>query len=480
MSSRLARGSRALLVAALAHAVLVPAPARAQFLDFRLARVGLERNPLAGSMRLEAMGGLTVVGQDENNQISLFDWDGNVAGLIDDRDATSVDFWYSNLNYLVPAGTGVRDDINYNRGGVLGVYRGGNNAVGVAWNYAEISAKDATGIPRRMKRHEYEGLYSARIGTRVLAGLHANVSTETERNRTTDLYRLTHDTVRGGGGGGLAVRILPELVVAARGTGGRESVDGRSTSVFHTDEFTWDRPVREGALSAFVDLGPRLNGAASLSRLDLEGREDVTLSWSVKFLFNPTLDVYRQERPTFSEDLSTTTFRTRWGARPIPNLELGASYDRAETDYTVRTVPNVLGSLGAEDRTQTDSRAVGGAGYTFLRNRAFVGAEIRRETAEAESRLDSPATTAERTRTGFHLGGEWFVTPALATRIGYVTRSDEADAGAGDVSSSFATAGVGVLLKGGVIELNASYARVLDSDEDLEQDTVSLYSRLLF
>jgi hypothetical protein len=484
MPFRRARGRRAPCPAAPAlaagAALLLAAPAGAQFLDLRLDRVGLERNPRAGSMRLDAMGGLLVVGRDENNQISLWDWDGNVAGLVEDRDVTSAELWYSNLNHLVPAVGGVRDDLHLNRGGVLGVYRGGANAVGVAWNYAEISAKDETRIPRRMKRSEFEGLYSARIGSRVLAGLRAGVATETERNRTAEIYRLTHDAVGGGGGGAIAVRILPELTVAARGDFRHESVDGRSTSVFHTDEFTWDRPSKEGALSAFVDLGPRLEGAASVSRSTLEGREDVILSWSAKFFFNPTPDVFREERPALSEDGTTTTARTRWSSRPIPDLELGASVDRAKTDYTVETVPNVFGSLGAEDRTRTDTRLAGGAGYTFLRNRAFAGTEVRRETSEITSRLGAAAGTEERTRTAFHAGGEWLVSPALATRIGYAYRTDETDAGGPDLASSFLTAGIGVLLRGGVIELNATYARVLDSDVDLDQNTASAYARLLF
>lgn len=68
--------------------------AEAQFLSDQIADADGERLFRNPSPRLSAMGLLGIAVEDENNEINLFDYIGSPAGLLADRDTTSVDFQY--------------------------------------------------------------------------------------------------------------------------------------------------------------------------------------------------------------------------------------------------------------------------------------------------------------------------------------------------------------------------------------------------
>ena len=78
----------ALALAALAGA---PVPARAQFLAPALDRAGFDSRLRQPSLRLAMLGGLSLVVDDENNRLNLWDFGGSGTGLLADRDSTSVD-----------------------------------------------------------------------------------------------------------------------------------------------------------------------------------------------------------------------------------------------------------------------------------------------------------------------------------------------------------------------------------------------------
>src|SRR5262249_25531613 len=54
-------------------------------------RPGFERKLTQPSLRLVTLGGMSLLFDDENNEINLWDFAGSSLGLIDDRDSTSLD-----------------------------------------------------------------------------------------------------------------------------------------------------------------------------------------------------------------------------------------------------------------------------------------------------------------------------------------------------------------------------------------------------
>jgi hypothetical protein len=67
---------------------------QAQFLSQQVAESDGERLLTNPSPRLAGMGLLKIAVEDENNELNLFDYVGSVAGLLSDRDSTSVDFLF--------------------------------------------------------------------------------------------------------------------------------------------------------------------------------------------------------------------------------------------------------------------------------------------------------------------------------------------------------------------------------------------------
>ena len=75
----------------------MPFVAQAQFIDFQAEQQGIPFTDDPSLSRLISMGGLRFVIPDENNEINLADFGGNVAGIAADKDGWSVEWTYDKL-----------------------------------------------------------------------------------------------------------------------------------------------------------------------------------------------------------------------------------------------------------------------------------------------------------------------------------------------------------------------------------------------
>ena len=116
----------------------------AGLLNERISRqpFGIEFGP--GQARLDGMG-LSIAAPDENNEINLFDFGDNPAGLLADRDAWSVDARYSHRERFDrdPESRGIEylGDIY----SVLAAFRNtGSRAIGVELDYLDKEIRKAS------------------------------------------------------------------------------------------------------------------------------------------------------------------------------------------------------------------------------------------------------------------------------------------------------------------------------------------------
>jgi hypothetical protein len=73
----------------------VARPAAAQFLAPAVDRPGFDRRLTQPSLRLSMLGGVSLLFDDENNELNLWDFGGSSLGLLSDRDSTSFDFFFT-------------------------------------------------------------------------------------------------------------------------------------------------------------------------------------------------------------------------------------------------------------------------------------------------------------------------------------------------------------------------------------------------
>jgi hypothetical protein len=474
-------------------AIAAGRPADAGLLNERIAREPFGIRFGTGTARLDAMG-LSIAATDENNEINLFDFGDNPAGLLADRDAWSVDARFEHRERFDRDPDFRGNDFLGNTWSLLAAFRNtGKRAVGMAIDYLDSNLGADSGNRFKYKQTQYRLLYNQMFG-RLATGLEFRYLDEKEdQTGGDDFYNIEHTSSSVMGLAGAAYQVHEYASLSARGAIERSNIEGRARSDAYDDTFDWDRPAGSLEGQAFVDH-PRLKGAVTYGVTEGAGEETIDAAWSPLFIFNPGPYFVEFQATTFTEDNEIDQFRTRWEYQVVPGrARVAGSYAASGRDYSSITNPIVIGSR--QERLLSDDRdqlALGGS-LTLLNDRLLVGAEFGRLGNTLED-LDPLTGYVQETTIGqFSVGGEYIAADNLALRSGLTFRSIDRDdrftgtpaadyrvRRQGSVSEQLVSFGAGWVPRGGALQIDASYTTGFGSDFELTQNQATLYARVLF
>ena len=473
-------GRRFVGVLILAAALCLALPARAQVLDDTPSWLGNTLDPLARSVRTVGMGRLTLVLSDMNNRITMWDFAGNPAGILEADSVSTIEFrpgaWMTSSARDAADANGryERQDFagSHQRVGFEAWRRSGGatvfGLVGEVTNIRTDQPYDAVDERRiLLSRPTVSMVLNGKMPffatERMRYALRATITTENEdqefrriRRNAAGEYVNQTGTVVGppnrfdpdedharstGGGGALSYQLGPWLTLAAGADYRIEKHRLRNEGDRYLSEYEEDRPYSLGQFSligqiAGLEYGADartwssssnaiyvFTGSAGIGAIPLTGRGDM------------------YERDETGQLLRA---RARWTGGP---LEIGASIrsGRGEVELTPppvsdRTSLNAyLNNLFYEPRADSlalrDSishhvrehrvtEVAGGVSWR-LANRASVGLETHVWSDELEQ-LDSgsgPNLAGWDVRTGL----EWPCSPFLSGRAGYIYRWEDLD-----------------------------------------------------
>jgi len=474
--------------------VVLGGPARGQLLQDRLALIPPKVNLGEGTVRLDGMGGFQIAVPDENNELNLHDFSANPAGYSDDRDSWSVDLRYTHDEYLETSPITSGNDIKTNDGAFLmGFHRPGRLGVGGQLDYSEALTRDATRVRRDYRVTGFGLTANKYVFPRLSLGVRISRSGEDENTLSRDIYKISHtgNVTRGTVGAGF--RLVRGVMVGGRVEASKASLDGESRSSVHTDGFTWSRPGALWSVHGFVDRG-RLQGAVDYTRNHREGDETVDLSWSQRFIYNPTPEAYTDHTETFSEDRTDKLFRTRWMLSVVPGrLAVSAAATSGSGNSVVAVNPNAIGSLSTSEVETSGKTVTGGASWTGLGQRLLLAAEVGVETSDLESLQPEPRYKTSRDAFTGRGGVEYLLAESLVGRVGFshtreTLKRDETDPETGVTSqvldetygTSVFSVGLGVVPRGAIFQLDLAYQAIVDSGLGTNRDRFAAGIRYLF
>jgi hypothetical protein len=465
--------------AVLAVLLVVPGIAGAQYLTYDAARRGQELSESRPSRRLDAMGGLYLVVPDENNELNLSDFGGNLAGVISDRRGWSVESWLGRNNGFVEDNTtfhgeGVRqrDRFDLERGGLDVVYRHeAQRALGMTLLWQGYDARLSYGPNSRVSGPDSRFFCSQLFGP-LAAAIGVTTASDKEDLVASDIFAIRHTsqtrrlTVA-------AAWDLGGMSVGAQVDADRVRIEGQSADVsgFHRDEFDWRRPATRVRLTLVRPEGPSpLAFGLNLGRLQREGTEDATISWSDRLPANPSRVNFSARLPSFTEkeDVWDAEGRASW--RLASNLRLGANGLYRKFDSVVKESPNsnFPGSRRQEDSKLTSWHLGAGLGTGLRGGRLHAGLEGAVDGGKLESQRPRQSLE-QKTRTyQARLGAEYFVSSDFAIRGGYQKGSRDYAVGepASLGLSNGLTLGFGYVPRGGLVAID-TYFRVWRENPDV-------------
>lgn len=491
------RGSACLL--ALLGLVLAASPAAAQFIAFQADRFGAPLGDRLITARLGAMGGMRYVIPDENLEINLSDFGRNIAARARDKDpGWTLENGYSRFrrteDFVANIGRGdfaQREVLTQEGALALASFRmDTGRAFGgqVVWNAQQVTER--VGTDSRTRGPNMSAYWNETVGPFEL-GLGVTRFNDNEAITSTDLFAIRHfsSLIRYSLG---ALYSFGGLDWGAQVDFDQVTIRGKSRddSGFHQDDFLWRRPTLRYQFSAFLPEGGDLEAGINLRAFDLEGREQVSISWSDRFPANPGGFNFDKTLGTFEESESGVRVEARalyWlGYAP----RVGGFFAFEERSSEVVESVNFLGSRRQGQVEQTKLELGGGFGTSFLSEVLTLALEVEGEFAEV-TETDRLGVSSDRsTRDVMVRGGvEWFVRTNLALRAGYDWLASDTDLN-GPFSlqtGNGANLGFGFLPHGGIFSVDGVF-RYVDREpketggRSLETDgfEVGLYTRLLF
>lgn len=477
--------SRRVLLGALTIGVLLaPAlavPVLAQ--DFEAARRSLDfaPDPLARSPRLLGMGRLGFVVDDPNNRLTLWDFAGNPAGILEDDSVSTLELrpatWSTSSvhDLLTPGGTIERQDL---------AARATRFAV-EAWHRTQTTAYGMTGELAGLRwDRPYDRVTEERSQTRqplvmpVLAGrlpyvksgrmnyalrLFAGSEDQTDdffsflTNGAGEYLDKTGDRRNPpefftpddwaiqieGGGAALSYRFGRWLTAALGADGAMRGIKGTNDGFRYSSETRERRPLGLGQASLIGRIGDHLEWGADGRGWTSSSQQNWVFTTSAGLQAIPLNG--RGKLLERSEKGTTMRTRLRWVQGPV---EFGAGLNtgyrqiiitppaasdptsfndfRSAVYYRVNADTLVLAdSVSANRSDERDWEAVAGVSWQLPNRRGVVGAEFHR----SRDQLDQTASGAgpRRVRWDLRAGLEYRYNPVLAGRAGYIYSWDDRD-----------------------------------------------------
>jgi hypothetical protein len=452
--------------------ILGAGAATGQTIDWLATQNGLAVARDPGSARLAAMGGLEVSIADENGELNLLDYGGNVCGFLTDSDHRRWDAWRETHRSVrdtrdaAGARTRVRSQIS-ETGGRMAWRNGTSRVLGGDVVFDELTNSIEQGTRTKVSGPMW-GVFGAQKVSIFTVGGAVRTLGDNQDVRSESVFAIRHEGSGLRGMGALAID-LGKLQFGAQAELQKNTINGlsRDESRFHEDKLTWKRPVEIYDLTAFWKPTEMVSGAVRARIVRLDGREEVKISWSDRMPDNPSQSNFLSRTGTFKEKRDGTEFGTRWEARPLDGVLVGVRLDHAKLDETVIEGKNYKGSRRASDTSDKATVGGGGASYEFPSGRLRVGAEGWFSTLESKVREVEAMVTTKARQVEFRAGGEYYLRDWLILRAGFqrISYDSNTDQPRSLQLGNGYTAGVGYVSRGGLYQIDAGI-RVMNLDPD--------------
>ena len=489
---------RMMSVFALAVTIALPAAAWAQLVDLRLGANGPAFTYGRTSGRLAAIGGMVVAVPDETNELNAIDFGDNVTGLLSDRDAWSTDLWARKGDRTDRSNPVSRRTVDTDEQGLLFVSRLRDNTLALGLLLARAggdlsgSAEDG----RDLSGSNVSALYAQAFGERLKLGARAGVQEEKEGLSSTYVFALRHDASTAQGGVAAGYRALDWLQLGVTADYLSSTIDGASSSAFHRDQYTWERPGAQVSGTAIADFGDATAGLL-IRRSSFDGREEVEANWADRFPLNPTHQNISWRGPTMKEEEDATVVLGRLNWEPDERTMVAALLGFGDEQRLVRRKANFDSSLPEMDEDEGSFAGALGASRWFREGRLLGAAEARMDQLSVDGKLARSTYSVDTSHLELSAGAEYFWTRSLLVRAGLLRSSRKHDTPVGELRHAGygLTMGVGYVPTGGLLQIDAGYRfqRETPNDESktlaeqgglevgkLEVQTITISARLLF
>jgi hypothetical protein len=459
-----------------------------------------------GTIRLAGMGNLTVAVEDENNQVNLYDFTGNVASLIFDKATHNSDTWASYSKWADEK-DGIRwQDIGVWEGGTQavlrgeGVYAGGasvstwtldfvrvddellRSSLRVAYPKSEIAYTDSTLIDMEVAASAVEAYYARKIMDKVYLGMRGWGVFESEERPLRLRYEITNSAEDIGTGLGLVVWPVAWMQVGGTFDLGSQLVEAASQDPFHDDLYSTKRSIPSYSTHVAFYVMEMLRCVVNYKHYSYEADQTLVLNWAAEYIVNPEPSDIHLKLKVGTESLDSDFLATRLIlSRPGFPLKVSGYFDRLTEGSWYEQAPNALVWTEDYDQFLDEWNLVGGASYELPR-RALVGVEVRFNRGRLENRLSVDEDYTNFKALDLRGGGEYRLLPWLVLRGGYARSTEERFMGVPEenFASSTISAGLGCLLKDERLAIDAAFSHtIIEPEEDLGVDRLTRYQGLM-
>ncbi len=421
--------------------VSAPVPGAAQLLEAWRQGSGVAADARTPPARLLAMGGMQVAVADENHEVNLLDFAGNITGHLTDKPSHHIDAFSGPRTWRDRTTLGLGDQaithfptlFQVNLKPSDHVALGGTAAFfdataerlvtpGLRQTFVLPVEENADGsvtyevIDAGLQGPALSGHGARRFGDKLAAGIELSWARQREEKGTPARYQVDHianttqlagsftyRVVEGGGG------TVESLVAGANGAFGRTRFDGRAISDVHIDQLDWERPLVAGSVHVLGDFAGDTRLGVDFRYQSFEGRETAHRNWSELFFLNPTGRTLIIDELTFEEGFRSKELELRFqrAARQTP-IFIGAGFRVGQNEYWQLPQENTNSYVQAKILRQTAWRAAGGASYRLPRGRGLVAGELAYGFDDLDRRISKPTRTEPKAVLEIGAGGEYF------------------------------------------------------------------------
>ncbi|UCF79124.1 MAG: hypothetical protein JSW03_02390 [Candidatus Eiseniibacteriota bacterium] len=499
------RSCRLLLLVLTILLLASPARSSAHLDEIWLAGTDVELIRGPGTIRLAGMGNLTIAVEDENNEVNLYDFTGNVAAVILDKDTRNADSWagysrwtdekdavrWQDMGIWESGGLVVLRGEHYAGGGsfttrLIDLYRVDDqylrNILRINFPTSEVAIPDTAFIDNEITSNLVEGYYAHRLLGKAYVGVRGRAALEGDNKPVVFFYDMSSKVSDLGVDMGLVLVPLDWLQVGGSLDMGVQAIEAASEDSFHDDLYKRARATRSFSSHALVNVLGRVRGVVNYRRFSFDADQTLNMNWSDLFVLNPE-DVDIRRKFTISSEATTYDFfATRWIASDLGlPLSVSGYFDFKREEAWEHPEPNVLLWMDEYDQVRDEWNLGSGASYR-IGGMATVGFEWRMNRGRLESRIPFEEEVLDFKAVDIRSGGEFRPLKWLALRAGYSQCNQERQMGVpeNDFTANAFSVGAGCYLKDDRLTVDAAFVnRVTKPDVDTGAGRETTYQALL-
>ncbi len=487
---------RAFFLAGLAGLWLLAAaqPATGQILEPWSLGTGIDPRPGLPKARLEALGGMGEAVPDENNEINLLDFGGNLVGHLDDKPTHHIDAWGGWRGWVdrttpeapdqdfrvYPVGflgNALPND-RYAIGGSMNLTSGEGERVvtdeflrlfGLPVANPEAGSNAGTPITADLAGALFNVHYARRLTERFSFGLLGSYQSEDEERVAATTYDLDNDVHTWAAKASIAGRLFSKAgpfedwVLGVNGGLADTRIDGISADDLHTDEYTWERNPWGMNVHLLGDVAGWAKGGLDFRYRSFEGQESASYNWSPQYSLNPTNQTIVETRAVHEEGFRDSGFLTRWEVKP-PDLPVsfGLGFNAGQSEYWLLPGTNVNSYVTARSQRVTVWEGKGGGTYFLPQGRGLLAGELAWGWSDRDESISPPTERVGASSLELGAGGEYAIAVPVVARAGYRYFSGDenrdVDDPVGESSAHRLALGAGYRTASGALTLDLAFS----------------------